>query len=72
MDTIRQETQDYQCIKCGGIHSVDINKVFDLGDDIYYAVYCPKCRGLRKHLDLGTDKSDKYLYYDPILDEKMY
>ena len=71
MNTLGHETRDYQCIKCGKIHSVDNNKTFDLGDDIYYAVYCPVCRGLRKHLDLGEDK-DIYYWADPILDERYY
>lgn len=72
MDTLGHETRNYQCIKCGKIHSVNINKVFDLCDDIYYAVYCSTCGGVEKHLDVGEDKSDRYLYYDPVLDSRYY
>ena len=72
MNTLGHETRDYQCINCGEIHSVEINKVFDLDDCIYYATYCPACRGVEKHLDLGTDKSQRYELYDVVLDSKYY
>ena len=72
MNTLGHETRDYQCINCGKIHSVNTNKVFDLDDDIYYATYCPCCREVVKHLDVGADESDKYLYYDPVLDSRYY
>ena len=72
MDTLGHETRDYQCIKCGKIHSIDQAKVIDLGDDIYYAIYCPVCRGWHKSLDLGTDKSEYYALYDVVLDSRYY
>ena len=72
MNTLGHETRDYQCINCGEIHSVDIKKVFDLDDNIYYVTYCPACRGVEKHLDLGVDKSERYHWADPILDKRMY
>ena len=71
MDTLGHETRDYQCIKCGKIHNVEICKVYNLDDDIYYATYCPACRGVEKHLDLGADK-DIYYWADPILDKRYY
>ena len=72
MNTLGHETRDYQCINCGEIHSVNKNKVFDLGDDVYYATYCPVCRGVEKHLDLGDDKSERYHWADPVLDKRYY
>ena len=72
MDTLGHETRNYQCIKCGDIHNADINKVFDLGDDIYYATYCPACRGVVKHLDVGEDESEIYELYDNTLDSRYY
>lgn len=72
MNTLGHETRDYQCSNCGEIHSVDIKKVFDLDDNLYYGTYCPKCRGVKKHLDLGVDKSERYALYDAVLDERYY
>ena len=72
MNTLGHETRDYQCIKCGEIHSVDKNKVFDLCDCIYYATYCPHCKEMVRHLDLGVDKSERYALYDVVLDERYY
>lgn len=72
MDTLGHETRNYQCIKCGKIHNVETKKTYDLGDDIYYATYCSTCRGVTKHLDVGEDKSDVYLWADPVLDERYY
>ena len=72
MNTLGQETRDYQCINCGEIHSVDKAKTFNLYDDIYYVTYCPKCRELHKHLDLGADRSERYALYDATLDERYY
>lgn len=72
MDTLGHETRNYQCIKCGEIHNVNTNKVFDLGDDIYYATYCPHCKEVVKHLDVGEDVSEVYYWADPVLDERYY
>jgi hypothetical protein len=72
MDTLGHETRNYQCIKCGEIHSVEINKVYNLDDDIYYATYCPCCKEVVKHLDVGIDKNEIYELYDVVLDSKYY
>ena len=72
MEKLGHETRDYQCIKCGEIHSVNKNKVFDLGDEVYYVTYCPTCRELHKHLDLGEDQSERYALYDAVLDKRYY
>ena len=72
MDTLGQATRDYQCINCGEIHSVQQNRVFDLGDDVYYATYCSRCKEVVKHLDVGADKTEHYLWVDPILDKRYY
>lgn len=67
-----KEQQFYQCIKCGKVHSADINKVIDLNDDIYYGVYCSHCRGVTKHLWAGETEEDRYLWEDPVFDERYY
>lgn len=72
MDTLENKELYYQCIKCGNIHRVKIDKVYDLGDDIYYATICPKCKEMRKHLFVGESEDEKYLYYDITLDSRYY
>lgn len=72
MDTLNNKERYYQCIKCGNIHRVNIEKTFDLGDDIYYAAVCPECREMRKHLFVGKSEDEKYLYYDVTLDSRYY
>ena len=72
MDTLGHETRNYQCIKCGKIHNVEINKVYNLNDDLYYATYCAHCKEVVKHLDVGVDKSDVHYWEDPVLDKKYY
>lgn len=72
MDTLGHETRDYQCIKCGKIHSANTNRIYDLGDDIYYVTYCPCCKEMVRHLDVGADKSEVYIWADPVLDERYY
>ncbi len=69
MDTLER---NYQCIKCGKVHRVNINKVWDLDDEIYYETYCQACRGVEKHLDVGEDENEIYLWADPVLDERYY
>jgi ssDNA-binding Zn-finger/Zn-ribbon topoisomerase 1 len=69
MDTLER---NYQCTKCGKIHRVKINKVWDLDDEIYYETYCPKCAEMVKHLDVGENELDMYELYDPVMDKRMY
>ena len=69
MDTLEH---NYQCTKCGKVHRVKINKVWDLDDGIYYATYCSACRGVEKHLDVGEDELDMYELYDPVMDRRYY
>lgn len=71
MDTLRQEA-NYQCTVCGEIHSTRMDKVIDLGDDIYYATVCPHCRGVMTHLWVGDNDEDKYLWADVTLDKRYY
>lgn len=69
MDTLER---NYQCTKCGKVHRVNIKKTFDLGDEIYYLTYCPACKEVVKHLDVGLDDSELYLWVDPVMDERYY
>ena len=68
MDTLER---NYQCTKCGKVHRVNIKKIYDLDDGLYYATYCPACKEVVKHLDVGLDEEISY-YYDVTLDERYY
>jgi hypothetical protein len=69
MDTLER---NYQCTKCGKVHRVNIKKTYDLDDGLYHLTYCPACRGVEKHLDVGEDYSELYELYDNVLDERYY
>ena len=62
----------YQCVECGHIHRARVDKVIDLLNGLHYATYCAKCKDVTKQLWVGNTEDEKYLYYDPVLDKKMY
>ena len=72
MERLTCNEQYYQCAECGEIHAVRIDKAVDLCDCTYYAVYCPVCRDVVKHLCVGQNESDIYLLYDNNLDKRLY
>ena len=72
MDTLRHKEGYFQCSVCGNIHKEYCDEVINLDNDIYYATVCPKCRQMRKHLDVGQDKSEISYYYDVTLDSRYY
>lgn len=57
-----------QCANCGNIYDVE-NRIPI--DKLYIDSYCPICNYSRA-LNIGDSKDDKYLYYDPHMDEKFY
>ena len=72
MTTREHKEANYQCIECGNIHHACTDKVIDLCDNVYYATVCPHCRDVTKHLWVGEDDADKYLWVDTVLDERYY
>lgn len=72
MEDLKYLERFYQCNQCGNIHRSYIIKVKDLDNDVYYKTYCPKCRGVQKHLWVGQDESEIYEFYNPILDSRYY
>lgn len=72
MEECRHNEQYYQCLECGRVHRANTEKVIDLGDDTYYETLCPNCRGVTKHLWVGADEDDIYMYYDVTLDETYF
>ena len=72
MNTREHKEANYQCIECGNIHLACTDKVIDLCDNIYYATVCPHCRDVTKHLWVGENDDDKYLWMDTVLDSRYY
>ena len=72
MDTLRHKENYFQCMHCGNIHKDYADEVIDLENEIHYVTVCPKCRGLRKHLDVGDNESEIGYYVDITLDERYY
>lgn len=57
-----------QCINCGKIHYIPQSTPID---ELYIVTDCPCC-GTEKHINLGDQKEDWYLYYDVTLDSRYY
>ena len=59
----------FQCQLCGSIHKEKIrfNK-----EQTYIKLPCPRCRGETKHLWVGKDKTDIYMYYNANLDSRYF
>lgn len=62
-----------QCQNCGKLHQVK-NKYASLSDDDLYTepIWCPKCRGGTKHLIVGENKEDFYVFGNNNLDERNF
>ena len=62
-----------QCQCCGKIHQVK-NKDASISDDDLYTdpIYCNRCRDECKHLLIGENKEDRYIYGDNTLDERFF
>lgn len=58
-----------QCQECGNVHKIKMN--FDI-NKLHIRTRCPRCRGGTKHLWVGDNPEDVYLYGNPILDERFY
>ena len=72
MDTLRHKENYFQCIHCGDIHKEYSDEVIDLENQIHYVTVCPKCRQMRKHLDVGESESEIGYYADWTLDKRYY
>ena len=72
MDTLRHKEELFQCTICGNIHKDYSDEIIDLDNDVYYATVCGHCRGVTKHLWIGSDESEQYALYDPVLDSRYY
>jgi hypothetical protein len=62
-----------QCARCGHLHRVKEKDASLSDDDLYITeLFCFRCRDGTKHLLIGEDKYDVYLYGDTTLDERFY
>ena len=62
-----------QCARCGKLHKVKSKDASISDDDLYTEpIFCTRCRDGTKHLLIGEDKHDVYIYGDTTLDERFY
>ena len=62
-----------QCVKCGHLHKVESKDASISDDDLHTEpIWCPKCRDGTKHLSIGEDEYDVYIYGDTMLDKRFY
>ena len=59
-----------QCQECGKISQVDIE--YDLENDLYVKINCPRCRDETTHLPCGDKAEDLYLAYNLNIDPRYY
>ena len=59
-----------QCQECGGIRQIDIE--YDIENDLYVKIKCPRCRGATTHLLCGDKEEDLYMTYNLNIDPRFY
>ena len=62
-----------QCQQCGNLYRVK-RKDASISDDALYTepIWCSKCRDGTKHLIIGENKEDVYLFGNNLLDERFF
>lgn len=66
----KQKTQ-FQCMNCGHLHWIDDPPNID-EDELYIKLRCNLCKQTTKHLWVGTEPGDEYIYYNVTLDNRYY
>ena len=59
----------FQCCNCGAVHYIEYPYK---KEDLYNTFWCGECEDEVKHLWVGDNIEDKYLYYNPCLDERFF
>lgn len=61
----------FQCMHCGTLHWIeDPPNIND--NELYVTLKCGHCRQMAKHLWVGEQDEDKYIYYDVTKDSRYY
>ena len=63
------ETTFVQCMCCGSIN--ESYRYISFKKD-YVDLFCNHCDGYTRHLNLGQNEDDKYLYMDINMDQRYY
>lgn len=62
-----------QCQVCGKLHQIEKRCASVSEDELYiYGLYCSRCRDGTKHLLIGENKEDVYVYGNGLLDERYF
>lgn len=62
--------QQYQCQICGALQWS--KEPFNIEDDLYIKKKCKHCGKETKHLWVGENPEDQYIYKDITLDKRYY
>jgi hypothetical protein len=62
-----------QCQICGELHEVQSKDASISDDDLYTTkIYCSKCRDGTKHILIGENKEDIYVFGNINLDKRYF
>ena len=62
----------FQCQVCGHLHKVKMKREYNIEDDLFVKMKCPKCRDRTQHIWCGENKEDVYLYGNNNLDQRFF
>lgn len=60
----------YQCQICGFLHQE--NRCFNIEDNLFVKMKCKHCRGDTKHIWVGDNPEDVYIYGNSNLDIRYF
>ena len=62
-----------QCQCCGKVHRVKSREASISDDDLYTEpIWCSFCRGETKHILIGDNREDVYIYGNILLDKRYF
>lgn len=66
-----REKSQYQCVNCGTLSWIEDPPDID-ENELYIEMKCKHCHRMTKHLWVGDQPEDKYIYYDVTKDSRFY
>ena len=66
----KQKVQ-FQCMNCGYLHWIKDPPNID-EDELYVELRCVHCKQTGKHLWVGTEPGEEYIYYDLTKDNRYF